>query len=256
MAWSSPVRACCRAAPRSTGFTMQFNRPPAPESEGLAEGGPDGSSDTFSAMPLDLASLVDPAHTALLTQECQNGVIGDESALPQLADAARPIRPNLARLAGAARSAGVSVVHALAARREDGRGSNTNARLFQGVKKSPVPLLPGSTATQVVPELGPEPTDLCSTRLHGLGPIAGTDVDALLRNLGVTTVVGVGVSVNVGLTNLVMDAVNLGYQVVVPRDAVAGLPKEYADAVIDNTLALLATLTTTDELVAIWSGAA
>jgi nicotinamidase-related amidase len=59
--------------------------------------------------------------------------------------------------------------------------------------------------------------------------------------------------VNIGLTNLVMDAVNLGYQVVVPRDAVAGLPQEYADAVIDNTLALLATLTTTDELVAIWS---
>ena len=66
--------------------------------------------------------------------------------------------------------------------------------------------------------------------------------------------VGVGVSVNIGLTNLVMDAVNLGYQVVVPRDAVAGLPKEYADAVIDNTLALLATLTTTDELVDVWSG--
>ncbi len=61
-------------------------------------------------------------------------------------------------------------------------------------------------------------------------------------------------SVNIGLTNLVMDAVNLGYQVVVPRDAVAGLPQDYADAVIDNTLALLATLTTTDELVDVWSG--
>jgi nicotinamidase-related amidase len=204
-------------------------------------------------MPIDLASLVDPAHTALLTQECQNGVIGDESALPQLADAARPIRPHLGRLAVAARAAGVPVLHALAARRPDGLGSNTNARLFHGVKKSPVPLLPDSPASQVIPELGPEPTDLCTTRLHGLGPIAGTDVDALLRNLGVTTVVGVGVSVNIGLTNLVMDAVNLGYQVVVPRDAVAGLPQEYADAVIDNTLALLTTLTTTDELVAIWS---
>ena len=204
-------------------------------------------------MPIDLASLVDPAHTALLTQECQNGVIGDESALPQLADAARPIRPHLGRLAVAARAAGVPVLHALAARRPDGLGSNTNARLFPGVKKSPVPLRPDRPAALVSPELGPEPTDLCTTRLHGLGPIAGTDVDALLRNLGVTTVVGVGVSVNIGLTNLVMDAVNLGYQVVVPRDAVAGLPQEYADAVIDNTLALLATLTTTDELVAIWS---
>ena len=207
-------------------------------------------------MPIDLASLVDPAHTALLTQECQNGVIGDESALPQRAAAARPIRPHLGRLAVAARAAGVPVLHALAARRPDGLGSNTNARLFHGVKKSPVPLLPGTPASQVIPELGPEPTDLCSTRLHGLGPFAGTDVDALLRNLGVTTVVGVGVSVNIGLTNLVMDAVNLGYQVVVPRDAVAGLPQEYADAVIDNTLALLATLTTTDDLVAIWSGQA
>ena len=129
-------------------------------------------------MPIDLASLVDPAHTALLTQECQNGVIGDESALPQLADAARPIRPHLARLAAAARAAGVPVLHALAARRPDGLGSNTNARLFHGVKKSPVPLLPGTPASQVISELGPEPSDLCSTRLHGLGPFAGTDVDA------------------------------------------------------------------------------
>ena len=58
---------------------------------------------------------------------------------------------------------------------------------------------------------------------------------------------------NVAVTNLVMDAVNLGYQVVLPRDAVCGIPAEYADAVIDNTLALLATLTTVDDLVAAWA---
>jgi len=46
--------------------------------------------------------------------------------------------------------------------------------------------------------------------------------------------------------------VNLGYQVVLPRDAVAGIPQEYADAVIDGTLALLATVTTTDEVLAAW----
>lgn len=203
-------------------------------------------------MPVDLKSLVDPAHTALLTQECQNGVIGDLSALPQLAAVAAPMRPQLGRIAGAARSAGVPVVHALAARRADGLGSNTNARLFMAVRKAPNPLLPGSPAAEVVPELGPEPGDFCSTRLHGLGPFAGTDVDALLRNLGVKTVVGVGVSVNVGMLNLVMDAVNLGYQVVLPRDAITGIPTDYADAVIDNTLALLATVTTVDEVVACW----
>jgi nicotinamidase-related amidase len=61
------------------------------------------------------------------------------------------------------------------------------------------------------------------------------------------------VSVNIAITNLVMDAVNLGYSVVLPRDAVAGLPKDYADAMIDNTLALLATVVTTDDLLGIWT---
>jgi hypothetical protein len=42
--------------------------------------------------------------------------------------------------------------------------------------------------------------------------------------------------------------------VVLPRDAVCGIPRDYADAVIDNTLSLLAALTTTDDLIAIWKG--
>ena len=67
------------------------------------------------------------------------------------------------------------------------------------------------------------------------------------------TVIVTGVSVNVAVTNLVMDAVNAGYQVVLPRDAVCGLPADYADAVIDQTLALLATVTTVDDVVAAWA---
>lgn len=203
-------------------------------------------------MPVDLSTLLDPSRCALVTQECQGGVIGDHSALPQLAQAAAPIRPQLARLAHEARQCGIPVVHCLAARRPDGAGANANARLFHGVRKSPVTLLPGSPEANVVAELGPEPTDFTITRLHGLGPMSGTDLDPLLRNLGVTTIVGVGVSVNVGMTNFVMDAVNLGYQFILPRDAVAGIPQDYADAVIDNTLALLATVTTTDAVVADW----
>jgi nicotinamidase-related amidase len=105
---------------------------------------------------------------------------------------------------------------------------------------------------EVIPEVGVEPDDLVLTRTHGLNPMAGTDLDPILRNLGITTVVVAGVSVNVAITNLVMDAVNLGYQVVLPRDAVCGLPADYADAVIDNTLRLLATVTTVDDLTATW----
>jgi nicotinamidase-related amidase len=82
--------------------------------------------------------------------------------------------------------------------------------------------------------------------------MAGTDLDPVLRNLGVSTVVVTGVSVNIAVTNLVMDAVNAGYRVVLPRDAVAGIPTEYGAAIIDNTLSLLSTVTTTDALIDSW----
>ena len=200
-----------------------------------------------------LSSLVDPAHTALVTSEVQNGVVGSRSALPALAEAAAPMIGRLGLLCPVARAAGVQVIHAVGARRADAKGSNSNARLFLGVRRSPVALLPGSPEVAVVPELGPEPEDLVLSRLHGLNPMAGTDLDPILRNLGVTTIVVTGVSVNVAVTNLVMDAVNLGYQVVLPRDAVCGLPASYADEVIDNTLALLATVTTVDDLIEAWT---
>jgi len=203
----------------------------------------------------DLSEVVDPSRTAVVTSEVQAGVVGATSALPELAAAAAPMIPAVSRLCAGARAAGVAVVHCTAARRADGRGSNDNARLFAGVRKSPVALLPGSPEASVVPELGPEPSDLVLTRLHGLSPMTGTDLDPVLRNLGVTTIVATGVSVNVAVTNLVMDAVNRGYQVVVPRDAVAGLPADYAAAVIDRTLALLATITTVDDVLAAWKGA-
>jgi nicotinamidase-related amidase len=205
-------------------------------------------------VPLDLTRLIDPAHTALVANECQRGVIGDQSLLPELARAAAPMLPTLARLAAAARRAGVPVVLTTAVRRADGRGSNANARLFMATRKSARPMVPGSPAAEIVPELGVAETDLVLPRMHGLSPMNGTGLDPVLRNLGVRTIVATGVSVNVAISNLVFDAVNAGYQVVVPRDAVAGLPPGYVDAVFEHTLGLLATITTAADVLAVWGG--
>ncbi len=158
--------------------------------------------------------------------------------------------PNIERLLPAARNAGVKVVHCLVQKRPDGLGANHNAKIF--AIGSGVDINPGSPGASLLPELGPAPTDVVLSRSHGIGPMGGTDLDATLRNLGVSTIVAVGVSVNVAITNLVMDAVNLAYRVVVPRDAVAGIPTDYATSIIDNTLSLLATITTTDDLIEVW----
>ncbi len=200
-----------------------------------------------------LADLAAPARTAIVAQECQGAVIGPNAGLAVLAEETRRVAlPNIIRLLPAARTAGVRVVHCLVQRRPDGLGSNHNAKIF-AVGRGGVDITPGSSGAAVLPELGPEPTDLVLSRWHGVGPMGGTDLDAVLRNLDVSTIVVVGVSLNIAIPNLVMDAVNAAYRVIVPRDAVAGVPAEYGTAVIENTLSLLATITTTDELLRAWA---
>jgi nicotinamidase-related amidase len=197
-----------------------------------------------------LSELLDPDSTVLLTVECQQGVVGPDSALPELAEEARSsgVLANVARLVAAAHRGGVQVVHAIAERRPDGRGANRNARLFRAAERLPVQQLSGTAAVRVAAPIEVTEEDFVVRRLHGLSPIQGTDVDALLRNLGCRTLVVTGVSANVAIPNAVFDAVNRGYTAVVPADAVAGVPSDYTPAMIRNTLALVATVATTDEV--------
>jgi nicotinamidase-related amidase len=199
-----------------------------------------------------LSELLDPETTVLLTVECQQGVVGPDSALPELARAARAsgALANIARLVAAAHGSGVQVIHAIAERRPDGRGANRNARLFAAAERLPVQQLTGTTAVRVAAPIEVSEEDFVVRRLHGLSPIQGTEVDALLRNLGCRTLVVTGVSANVAVPNAVFDAVNRGYHAVVVTDAVAGVPSDYTSAMIRHTLALVATLATTDEVLA------
>jgi nicotinamidase-related amidase len=148
----------------------------------------------------------------------------------------------------------VPVVHCTAEFRADRAGSVVNCSLIAAMVRNPDHLLVGTPAAELVAELGPEPGDLVSARLHGVSPFTGTDLSTWLRNLGVETVVATGVSVNLGVLGLAIEAVNLGYRVVVPRDTVAGVPQAYADALMEHTYPLIATLTTVDDLVSAWNG--
>ncbi|MEU7180442.1 MULTISPECIES: cysteine hydrolase [Streptomyces] len=207
-------------------------------------------------MPSDarLAGQLDPASTVLLTVECQRGVVGPDSALPELAEEARGsgALANVARLVAAAQHAGVQVLHAVAERRPDGRGASRNARLFRAAERLPVRQTTGSPAVRIADPIPVSADDLVVRRLHGLSPIAGTEVDALLRNFGCRTLVVTGVSANVAIPNAVFDAVNLGYTAVVPADAIAGVPADYTPALVRHTLALVATVTRTDDVLACW----
>ncbi|RCH70701.1 cysteine hydrolase [Streptomyces sp. SDr-06] len=197
-----------------------------------------------------LAEQLVPASTVLMTVECQQGVVGADSALPELAKVARESGAlrNVARLVAAAHEAGVQVLHAVAERRPDGRGASRNARLFRAAERLPVQQYSGSRAVRIAEPIEVADEDIVVRRLHGLSPMAGTDVDALLRNLGCRTLIVTGVSANVAIPNAVFDAVNLGYTAVVAADAIAGVPADYTPAMIRNTLALVATVAGTDAI--------
>lgn len=189
---------------------------------------------------------------AVVTMELERGVVGDLATLTELRDAAhaRGTLDACGALAAAARSADVPVLHCIAQWRSDRRGTVLNAPLTRALSRNPGQILAGTDAVELIPELGDTGGDLRSVRHHGLTPFTGTDLDALLRSLGVQRVIACGVSLNVGVLGLCLSAADLGYRVVVPTDAVVGVPADYGDAVLTNTLAMVATLTTVDELLA------
>ena len=206
-------------------------------------------------MAFDFGELVSPAHTAVVTCEMQRGIIGDLTSGPELAAEAADlgILAKSAELCRSARAHGVRVVHAMVELRGDRAGLSINNPMMAYVVKNPDQVRQGSPAADLCPELGPEPEDIVSRRIHGLTPFTGTELDAVIRNLGVRTIVLMGVSLNLGIMGAALSALDLGYQVVIVRDAVVGLPKEYAEAVLQNSLSMIATIVTADELVAAWS---
>ncbi len=207
-------------------------------------------------MALD-AELVAPGHTAVVINEMQRGTVGDRAGLPMLVEAGRPAVAGAARLVRAARAAGVEVLHCVAASRVDLKASMNNTvfarRARKDAEKHPRNAEDVAAFAEVVPEIGVEPSDLLVSRLHGMSPFTDTGLDMMLRNMGVSTVVAAGVSLNIGVTGLVIEAVNRAYDVVLVRDACAGVPPEYGDMVIDNSLSLISRVTTVDELLSIWN---
>ena len=205
-----------------------------------------------------LRRTVVPAQTAVLTMELQRTVVGPQAMLPALVEEVQRAGTLIAagKVCAAAREGGSRVVHCTIEERADGAGAAENCKLFVMAGRMRAAgtsgLISGSEGARLVEELGDDPRDITVARIHGMSPFMSTSLDQILRNLGVRTVIATGVSVNVGVFGMVMSAIDLGYQVVLVRDAVAGVPVEYAQSVIDNSLSMLATVVTSDELLAAW----
>jgi nicotinamidase-related amidase len=196
--------------------------------------------------------MSDPRTTAVLFVECQRGVIGDLSVLPALAEAAQPALAAMANLASGARRAGVQVVHLTYLPLAGGRSASQRSPLMRATT-STAAWRDADAALDIVPELGLDPDDLVLPRHQGISPVHRTEVLTILRNMGMDEVVVAGVSTNLAVPLVAVGAADEDFGVTVATDATVGTPAAHHASMLRHSLAFVARLATTDELLAEWS---
>ncbi len=196
--------------------------------------------------------MTTPRTTALLFVECQRGVIGDLSVLPALAEAAQPALAAMARLATGARDAGVQVVHLTYLPLAGGRSASQRSPLMRATA-STAAWRDSDAALEIVPEIGLGSDDLVLPRHQGISPVHRTEVLSVLRNMGTEDVVVAGVSTNLAVPLVAVGAADEDFGVIVASDATVGTPQEHHASMLRHSLAFVARLATTDELLAEWS---
>ena len=104
-----------------------------------------------------------------------------------------------------------------------------------------------------MPEIGVGPDDLVLPRHQGISPVHRTEVLAILRNMGMDDLVVAGVSTNLAIPLTAVGAADEDFGVTVATDASVGTPPEHHASMLRHSLAFVARLATTDELLAEWS---
>jgi gluconolactonase len=186
----------------------------------------------------DLPLTLDARTTALIIQDMQNDVIGEQGAFagtgaPQHA-ASQNVVANVGRLAAAARDAGATVIHVHYVVEPGAAGLRQNAPLFRGVKEGNA-LVRGSWGAAPVAGVEPETGDHVVEKLRMNG-FFGTRLDTLLRGLGVDTIVIAGCYTNMSIEHTARHGADAGYEVVVVSDGTSTTSDEWQHAALNYAL--------------------
>jgi gluconolactonase len=181
---------------------------------------------------------LDAKRSALIIQDLQNDVIGEGGAF---ADSGAPahaqsqnIVENVRRIAEAARSAGMAVIHVHYIVEPGAPGLMQNAPLFQGVKEANA-LVRGSWGAAPVEGLEPQEGDHVVEKMRMNG-FFDTRLDILLRGLGVETIVITGAWTNMSIEHTARHGADAGYEVFVVSDGTSTTGDEWQHAALNYAL--------------------
>jgi nicotinamidase-related amidase len=159
---------------------------------------------------------IQPSRTALLLVDVQNWVVNDRQAAirPEFDAAVRATAlPNMINLVEACRSAGVEVLYTVMENlTRDGRDRSLDYKL------SGISIGKGSWDAQVLDAVAPAGDEIVLPKTSS-SVFNSTNIDYLLRNLGVAELAVVGFLTDQCIDHTVKDAADRGYYVTCIRDA-------------------------------------
>jgi nicotinamidase-related amidase len=209
------------------------------------------------------ADFLDPAHTAVISIDMHAGHLSEREDCPCPAPRGREIIKGIDAFHAEARALGIPVIHVRSELRVSGRddvgGSSSSAwRLTFPQFAGPIPgadqhALAGSEWTEFVTEV--LPGDEIVTGKKRLSAFYPTDLDFLLRQMGIRAVVINGIMADCCVLNSAFEASNIGYRVVVPADLVRGTNESLEQAATAMVSLHFGLVTDADVITSVWAAA-
>jgi nicotinamidase-related amidase len=213
-------------------------------------------------LPAGFEAFVDRAHTAVVSIDMHQGHLADTPDCPCPAPRARDIVAPIDRFHDQARALGVPIIHVKTVLRKGGvddvNGIPSAWRLTFPLYVGDIPnadehAIEGTRWTELVTRV--EPGDLVVDTKKRLSVFYPTDLDFLLRNMGVRAIVLDGGFTDCCVLNAAFDASNLNYRVVVLRDLVRGTNAEMEEAALKMISLHLGLVMDSADLIAEWRAA-
>lgn len=213
-------------------------------------------------LPIGFEEFADAGRTAIVSIDMHQSHLADTPDCPCPAPRAREIVAPIDRFHDETRALGIPIVHVKTVLRRGGvddvKGIKSAWRLTFPLYVGDIPnadehAVEGSRWTELVTRV--EPTDLVVSSKKRLSVFYPTDLDFLLRNMNVRTVVLDGGFTDCCVLNAAFDASNRNYRVVVLRDLVRGTNEEMEEAALKMVSLHLGLVMDAADLLAEWKGA-
>jgi nicotinamidase-related amidase len=160
---------------------------------------------------------IDPDRTAMIVVDMQNDFVAAGAAMET--PAARAMVPKLAEALKMCRSAGIRVIYTAHVHRRDGSDMGLFDDMHPPIAKRAA-LVDGTPGVDIYPELAPQPGEHVIKK-HRYSGFFGTDLDIILREWKVDTVIIAGTTTENCCHATARDAMFRNYRVVFLSDATA-----------------------------------